>query len=383
MYWLIVAVIIDGLVITANTVESILLLRKWKRLDRIEHILFSLCIADLTCGVVMFGQDVYQLHLITGPDAGADMTTIEALVLDSLGLFFILVSHFHVSAIAIERIVAVSMPLKYRVFTTRKCKALTISLVWALSLVFAPVLTITSRGHSYTAQLVVACAVTVCCTIVFLSYMTLTGLLIRRERAMRELLEPEMKRQMRDRQTTVYCLVFGVSFLVCTLPYAIGLTNPGLFHPFQILLLTAYHLVNPLVFFVKYHRNGGVWCSLCRRRSGNATDRHGSGSNEGGGLTSLMVGGGVDGNLKNNNNYRYKKGVGFSCCSGDKREGRHGEGGGVTSIMGDGDFGNCCGPLDDRGRARTMTSNSASHLLGRSPKMGRSNSRSSSSHEKS
>ena len=255
MYWIIFAVVIDGLVMSANIIELILLLRKWKRLDRIEHILFSLCVADLTCGLVMFGQDAYQLRLVV-QHIGQDMTTTEALVLDSLGVFFILVSHFHVSAIAIERIVAVSMPLKYSVFTTYKCKALTISFVWVLSLIFAPVLTVTSR-HSHIGQLVVAGAITSCCALVFVSYMALTGLLIRRERAMRELLEPEIKRQMRDRQTTVYCLVFGLSFLVCTLPYTIGLMEVSLFHPFQILLLTAYHLVNPLVFFVKYYSNGG------------------------------------------------------------------------------------------------------------------------------
>ena len=287
MYWIIFAVIIDSLVMLANIIELILLLRKWKCLDRIEHILFSLCVADLICGLVMFGQDVYQLRLVV-LNIGQIMDTVEALVLDSLVMFFILVSHFHVSAIAIERIVAVSMPLKYSIFTTYKCKVLTITSVWLLSLIFAPVLTTTLR-HSHVGQHVVAGAITGCCSLVFLSYMALTGLLIRRERAMRELLEPEIKRQMRDRQTTVFCLVFGLSFLVCTLPYAIGLIETKLFHPFQILLLTAYHLVNPLVFFVKYYTNGG---RLSR----------------------------------------------------------------------------------DRGRARTMTNNSASHLIARSPRFSRSNS---------
>jgi len=41
------------------------------------------------------------------------------------------------------------------------------------------------------------------------------------------------------------------------MPYAIGLFNAvDLFHPFQIILLTAYHFVNPIVYFVKYFFNG-------------------------------------------------------------------------------------------------------------------------------
>ncbi|XP_066915102.1 adenosine receptor A3-like [Clytia hemisphaerica] len=254
MYWMVAAVVVDGFVMALNIIELMLLLRRWKRLDRIEHILFSLCVADLICGIAMFGQDTYQLRAIA-LNLPLDITTTESLILECLIIFFILVSHFHVTAVAIERIFAVSMPMRYTVFTTNSCKILTISLVWVIALIIAPILTSTSKAYQ-SGQYVLASAIIICCTLVFFSYMALVVLLIRRERTMRSLLEPEFKRQLRDRRTTIFCLVFGFSFLICMLPYAIGLLQQSLFHETQILLLTAYHLVNPIVYFVKYYFNG-------------------------------------------------------------------------------------------------------------------------------
>jgi len=258
MYWVVVAVVIDGFVISANIIELMLLLKRWKRLDRIEHILFSLCVADLTCGIFMFGQDAYQLRLIVIKSV-QNMSTTAAIVLDCMVVFFILVSHFHVSAIAVERIVAVSKPLKYSVFTTQKCKILTISLVWVLALLIAPALTLAQKYSSkgMAGQHVLASTIVAACILVFVSYMLLTYLLIKRDRVMKELAQPEQKKQLRDRQATLFCLLFGFAFLICMMPYAIGLFNAvDLFHPFQIILLTAYHFVNPIVYFVKYFFNG-------------------------------------------------------------------------------------------------------------------------------
>lgn len=256
MYWIVVAVVIDGLVISANIVEIMLLLKRWKRLDRIEHILFSLCVADLTCGLFMFGQDAYQLSLIA-TKSQSNMTSTTALALDCMIGFFILVSHFHVSAIALERIVAVSKPLKYSVFTTQRCKVLTISLVWVLALLIAPILTLAQNfsNKDMAGQHVLAGTIAAACALVFISYISLTYLLIKRERVMKELMQPEQKKQLRDRQATSFCLLFGFAFLICMMPYAVGLFVVDLFHPIQIILLTAYHFVNPLVYFVKYYYN--------------------------------------------------------------------------------------------------------------------------------
>lgn len=248
----ITTVVLDGLIIAANIIEMALLISKWKRLDRIEHLLFSLCIADLSCGCSMFGQDVFQLNYLVARNK-FNVSSDVGMFLDCLVIFFILVSTFHVTAIAIERIVAVSMPLKYSLFTTYTCKVFTISFVWSSALVLAPSIILINRftpGHT-PGQLILAVSILSTCVILFISYMLLAWLLIRRQREMKRMLEPEMRNQKYERRTTLFCLVFGFTFLACMLPYAIGLFDANLFHFSQILLVTTYHLINPLIFFVK------------------------------------------------------------------------------------------------------------------------------------
>lgn len=248
----IATIVLDGLIIAANIIELSLLLNKWNVLDRIEHLLFSLCIADLTCGLSMFGQDVFQLKNLLD-DKKAIVTSSIAMLLDCLVVFFILVSTFHVTAIAIERIVAVSMPLKYSLFTTYTCKVFTICFVWTSAFILAPGVTLINKyttSHRI-GQTILAVFVVITCVTLFISYMLLTWLLIRRQRELKRLLEPEMRDQMRECKITLFCVFFGFTFLVCMLPYAIGLFNTNLFHEFQIILLTSYHLINPIIYFVK------------------------------------------------------------------------------------------------------------------------------------
>ena len=252
--WLIGAIAIDGAVISANIVELTLLLKKWHKLDRIEHLLVSLCISDLVAGIVTFAQDAIQLRNIIEYGM-VRMTSTVGMIFDCFFFFFVLVSNFHIISIAIERLVAVKFPMKYSIFSTFKCKSLTICLVWTLAVLFAPTITVVSKLFYDQRKLVdhymSAGILLTACILVFTIYMILVFALVDRERKLQELIPEEMRRQMRDRRTTCFCLLIGFSFVICVLPFTIGLMDKKLYHNSSNLLLSANHLVNPLIYFTK------------------------------------------------------------------------------------------------------------------------------------
>ena len=265
--WLIAAMVVDGIVISTNIIELALLLKKWHQLDRIEHLLFSLCISDLMAGIVTFIQDSIQLGNMLSIGA-VSMTTTIAMIFDSFFFFFVLVSNFHIIAIAIERLVAVKFPMKYSVFTTFKCKTLTICLVWTLAVLFAPTITVMTELFRDIDLYISGGILLTACVLVFTIYMYLVHALISRERLMRELVPEEMRKQMRDRRTTCFCLLIGFSFVICILPFTIGSLNRELFHYSSSLLLTLNHVINPLIYFAKRI------VEEKRRRAGSSISNH-------------------------------------------------------------------------------------------------------------
>lgn len=266
LYWIIGAIVIDGLVISANIIELSLLLRKWNRLDRIEHLLLSLCISDLIAGISAFTQDGMQLKEVL-ENCIASMTAIESMIFDCFFFFVLFSSNFHVAAIAIERLVAVLLPLRYFIFTTSKCKTFTLCLVWTSAITLAPVMTVLQNilapkhAQNFSASFLI-CS----CSIIFLAYMTLVCALIKRERTMIDLIPQEMRKNMKDRRTTLFCLLLGISFVVCVFPFSLELLKQTLYHDSWNLLITANHLINPCVYFAKSYAD-----NTRRRHAGSAT----------------------------------------------------------------------------------------------------------------
>jgi len=268
--WFVSAIIVDGLVISMNIIQLALLLKKWSHLDRTEHLLVSLCISDLICGITMFGQDAFYLKEFLD-EGKINPTDLENMILDCLLMFFVLVSNFHIVALAIERLVAVSFPMNYNMFTTLKCKTFTICLVWTLSVLVAPTVTVVQKIENdehkgnYKGQRIIGGVLLVACITVFSIYMILVFALWRREQKMKELIPEELHRQLRDRKTTMICLLFGVAFLVCILPYTISLLDNKLYHYSFNLLVTSNQFLNPMIYFFKLYAE--------RRRSMSAASQ--------------------------------------------------------------------------------------------------------------
>ncbi|XP_047146645.1 uncharacterized protein LOC124819244 [Hydra vulgaris] len=246
--WMFASIGLDVIVILANAFELILLLKNWRRLDRIEYLLFSLSVSDFIEGTIMLISDVTQVR-----KEAPKMDDPEALVTETLFLFFIIVSNFHVISIAIERLVAVVLPMKYSIFTTAKCKTFTISFVWTAAILITTIIGIfigkskkTQSAYFYFSSVLIFA-----CVSVFMIYFFLACALFAREKRLAQLLPEEMRKQLRDRKTTMFCLLIGCCFLICHLPITLGYLQDTLSHPISSLLVTLNHFLNPFIYFAK------------------------------------------------------------------------------------------------------------------------------------
>ena len=59
--WLIGCMVLDVLVITTNFLEQFLIIRSWKHLDRIDHLLLSLSVSDVIFGLATLTIDSWYL----------------------------------------------------------------------------------------------------------------------------------------------------------------------------------------------------------------------------------------------------------------------------------------------------------------------------------
>lgn len=264
IYYLVSAIIIDILVVIANAIELRLLIVKWSGPSRFSHndqLLMSLCLCDLLSGFGLFALDFWYLRQFLDIDL-VDMNDFQLLIGESVVFVFVTSSVVHITAISVERLIAVMFPMVYHSTLsteqrTRRWLHCSMVVIWLGPLLMGigfftfKYLTLGQRETTYFRLIIMST-----CSLIALScYMALATALCHQERIKeRELyrdLPREMRRAQRDRTTTLTCLFMGVSFFVCVLPYA--LADMSSFDSKQIsnILITIQHLVNPCLYFVK------------------------------------------------------------------------------------------------------------------------------------
>lgn len=270
--WFIPAIILDVMVIVANFAQQLIIFRKWSSIDRIDHLLLSLSISDLISGLVMLLTDSYIMHEHLTGMMNQEQTAFSKIVdmcFDSVFVFSIFASIFHVISVAVERLWAIKFPRKYYIFTTFKMKCGTISLIWCLSLtltVLFSALNILStqeeigtfiRGVVFAGSAI----------LVFVTYVYIAYLLLQQRRKNKQTFSNESQ-DRRLRRLTILCLFIGISFVACILPITVGYLDADLYHHSSNLLITLNSLINPFIYFVKvYYESRSRRHSITRTRS--------------------------------------------------------------------------------------------------------------------
>lgn len=260
LYWLIAAIIVDGMIVGINILEIILLVKYLRSGTKpVEVLILSLCVADLLCGLVAFIEDSIQLGSMLKINTFNE-TTIAAYLFDSLFTFSLLLSILHITSIALNKLIAEVAPEVHTRLNTQGMRVLNVVGVWVLSITAAPAMSILptlSATHADSAvQRVYGSVFTTSCVLVCTLYTLLFATLLKREkhareRMLKELLPGEMRAALRDRRNTYTSLLLGISFVLCVFPYSLGLLDEHLYHPLWNVVVSLNHLLNPVVYFFR------------------------------------------------------------------------------------------------------------------------------------
>ena len=246
--------------IILNSIEMHLLRKCWRRITHFEIILLYLAGCDLFSAI---GSLIMACFATAYYVTGSYTTYVFA------ALYFILIigiasSMLFVIIIGIERLTAIRMPLKHRIWHTTKRKLwLRISIALLADLVILSMAVILDRflnkdTEVASAKLVIALAA-MCLTGVFL-ILVLYGLIAfyilkrnsifiaydqnsRDKKMMHELVRKE-------KATIIACLLVVVSFFVCNIPFVSAVFNGRSGHAEDV-LITVNAVLNPVIYFFK------------------------------------------------------------------------------------------------------------------------------------
>lgn len=256
--WVVVCIAVDVLIIGANSVEQLLLANNWSRLDRIDHLFFSLSVSDLLHGLVVLVMDLFFWSELM--HSTENIVPKILLISSSIFLFTIFSSVFHTIAIAIERFYAIKFPTKYHVFTTYTVKCVTLILIWIGALSFSVLVGILNQH--ITDKLMsryLWCSVLMSsAAVVFFTYTYIACLLFRQRRKGVNPVQFNPRcytHQKRLNRLTILCLILGISFVLCILPVAMGRVNPIFYHPANHFLISFNSLINPCIYFLKMYQD--------------------------------------------------------------------------------------------------------------------------------
>eukprot|EP00112_Aurelia_sp_Birch-Aquarium-sp1_P017573 Seg4086.4 transcript_id=Seg4086.4/GoldUCD/mRNA.D3Y31 product="hypothetical protein" protein_id=Seg4086.4/GoldUCD/D3Y31 len=291
--FLILTFIIAITAIILNCTEIRLILRKWKKATDFEVILFHLAIADLLGSIGNLTTSSFLVYFYVKKS----VDTVYWWVTYGILGFFYLVSMKLVLVIGVERLFAIKLPLKHRLWhTSRKMLYRQIFAAWFVSAVVIDSCTLadyfiqkgkgrsitcqSKRGQSSTGQnstgkniigqsgmgiipsrdvgYILATYMTIGVSIILICYIWLMHIVIVRAAYLPKVgendykLNPKMIKLAlkKESATIIICRVVLVTFLVCNVPMIVGLYR-GKVDGWTINASTFNAIVNPLIYFFK------------------------------------------------------------------------------------------------------------------------------------
>ena len=267
--WLIACIVLDTFVILANVIEQFLIIRKWSKLDRIDHLLFSLSISDLISGITTLGIDSWWMSVKLSNNQNISRGTALAVakIFDGVFLFSVFASVFHIIAVAIERLFAIQFPRQYYRFTTFGFKCTTIFMIWVIALLLTPTFSVVPMLSMQrdVGALIRAITLTVTVALVFFIYVFISYLLARQRETVMHDLHSEIDIQNEKlKRLTVLCFFLGMSFVICVLPITLSYYHTDLYHDVANFMITLNSFINPCVYFIKLYYDSKT---ITRQRS--------------------------------------------------------------------------------------------------------------------
>ena len=246
--------------IILNIVEIHMIVKKWKKASDFEIVLLNLAVADLLSGFGFLGTTGVTTWSYVIGRQGTHMMTFAGLIV----LFSVSSSMTFVIVIAGERLSAVKHPLKHRIWHSNRrnlFKACILTWFFNILVVGVAVLTdqfITGVRGSKNLAFATGGYMTLGIAIVFVLYTWLGHLVMRQSTRFLAVDKNDfaanakgMKRALKkERATIVVCTLVVVLFLMCNIPFIVGIYQLKM-EVAQSIFLKLSAIVNPLIYFFK------------------------------------------------------------------------------------------------------------------------------------
>ena len=260
--------IVIGIIVTVlNSAEIIVLLKKGRKRKKPENLILSLSCADFFIGLVyiIFGASKIMIHYNPKSKSTARKVAKNTRLVFS---FTIVVSVLHLLVIAVERFHAVTRPLKYRTFVTRKRITFIVISVWTFSLSVIALLRLlpTALKQSkakigvYQGWLIFITAGVMILVYGYLAYYLFNRFQTKSSTGNTDKRNTEIS-YVDQKRDTIFCICIVAAFIVCSFLAAVGWLLPNSVNPVtrdlvnvigQSLLVTN-SFINPILYFWKSH----------------------------------------------------------------------------------------------------------------------------------
>ena len=241
------------LAIILNVAQIVLMIYKKKTKVPFEITLLSLALADV---LVSMSQCLFFTFIYLQFRGFFTLPLAVIGVLASLVGFSIYSSLFHSVFIAVQRIYAVSLPIKFRVNFSSGICLVSIVVIWIVSLTLSVVVIFLEifNGHAYI--LLAASGVLVLCY-------TMISYRVRLQRSRVSISTNPQQQNDSTCRTLVYSILVTAAFMFCTLPTAVHIIirSDSVFAlKFAELMLTLNPVVDSLLYFAFSYMNQKKCC---------------------------------------------------------------------------------------------------------------------------
>ena len=234
-----------------NILEFIVILRQKKQKEKFGLTLASLCIADIIGSLSLGVTGGLRLLKYSGPESFAiyEKTTTALLWRAGHGSlqFSVGTSFMHIVFIAIQRLFAVLMPLKFQAnFTYARCAAGVI-ITWLVMFIYGTLVTLVFNPFIHYLSF---CSVLVMELILIITYGAITFKTWKDDKKRASLKSKSSSQGSTDDAThrvLFHSLAVTLAFLICTMPHSIFYIYVKIHRLQPTHNLNAYHVVNVLI----------------------------------------------------------------------------------------------------------------------------------------
>ncbi len=247
---------ITGLLgLIANAIQIALLRRdENQKKSTFAIALLSLNIADLLASILYMFRGGISIMAVLGAASLALLEEWKKPMMSAL-LFSLTSSFTHLIFIAIQRVLAVTFPLKIKVILTKSKSFLILAALWAFSLTPALTNYFHPKIFGTVPYITILTAVTLLITYSIICYKA------RKQNSLNNMNEAmRRRRQQTDKEVLVYSIAVTTVFIVCNLPKTISmfLHPPVYLMAVCDVLYTSNPFIDPLLYF--------AWSFLKRKR---------------------------------------------------------------------------------------------------------------------